>query len=294
MAPSNVDYRPLEAINHAWATVMRTALRGLAWPLAALAVGIGIYLSILGKDIRALILTAFYFAYIANLVNKYKNKVWERFAAANGWDLDTATAGENIISPGLKFGHSHEFRPVIKAELPGGMICDLFTYDCTTGHGRSSQTHEFTVAATDLPKQVPHMVLRAKKGDTDLRDDMADSETLKLEGDFNDYFRLQVEDGQEVDVLTVITPDIMQTLVDYSQGEDIEMFGQRLYFIVRDDKRDPDSVKQLVRSVIELSEQLKENIRLATPQKVSQAPSKPPAPIPTVAPAISPSAQPVK
>jgi hypothetical protein len=57
----------------------------------------------------------------------------------------------------------------------------------------------------------------------------------------------------------------MQTLVDYSQDEDIEVLGDQLYFIVGGDKRDADQTRQLVQSIMELHDQLYENASLSTP-----------------------------
>jgi len=51
-----------------------------------------------------------------------------------------------------------------------------------------------------------------------------------LEGDFNDYFKLRLRKGQEVDALAIIAPDIMQTLISYNKGEDIELGKQRGLF----------------------------------------------------------------
>jgi hypothetical protein len=264
MNPDAVDYTPLEDIPHAWMIVMNSALHGLAWPLTVVITALGAYLSIIVKDPRAgIILLAFYFAYITRLVSRFKNQVWDRFAAANRWSLDVDTPPDNIIPPSLQFGHSKHFSPVIQANL-GNLVCDLFTYDCTTGYGKSSQTHYFTVALTALPKAMPHIILDAVKDSSDEKNDIPNAQVLKLEGDFNNYFKLQIEPGQQIDVLTVLTPDVMQTLISYSQKEDIEMLGTQLFFIVNGDDRGPNDVRQLIRSVTELEDQLKENVRLSS------------------------------
>lgn len=294
MTPDKIDYRPLAAMNNAWKAVMRTALHGWCWPLTVVAAIIGVLVSLAIKDIRGMFVIAIYFSYIGVLVKKYKNQLWDRFAAANGWALDNLTSVESTMPASLNFGHSHHFSPIIKVQL-SNTACDLFAYDCTTGYGRYSQTHYFTVAIAQLPKAVPHIMLTTVKAtDVDMKNDIANAETLKLEGDFSKYFALQVEKGQEIDVLTIITPDVMQTLVDYGQGEDIEMLGDQLYFIVRGDERDPEHVKQLIQSVAELSEQLKQNISLSMPAPRPQTvvPDTPPAATPSIVPPAPPAAVP--
>ena len=108
-------------------------------------------------------------------------------------------------------------------------------------------------------------MLKAKRGiGQEARVDFADHETLQLEGDFQDYFSLQIEKGQEIDALEILTPDVMQALVSYNQREDIEILGDGLYFIATGDDRTPESVQKLVGSTVELSGQILEQIHQTT------------------------------
>ncbi|HVX24652.1 MAG TPA: hypothetical protein VG992_04935 [Candidatus Saccharimonadales bacterium] len=260
-----INYEPLQGMQHAWSAVLKHGFHGFALPLAVLVEIVGIAGAIvsqqLGLSFGPILL---YFMYLTAKVKSYKNQVWEHFAAVNGWGLDLETPAENTIPPSIQFGHSRHFSSVIQAQFTG-VTCDLLSYDCTTGSGKSSQTHYFTVAVILAPKPMPHALLTSKKSSPDVQGDFANGEPLKLEGNFDDYFSLQVEKGQEVDLLTVITPDVMQTLVQYDQAEDIELLGDVIYFILRGDKRTPTTVQQLIRSVAELSQQLQENNRLSTP-----------------------------
>jgi hypothetical protein len=100
-------------------------------------------------------------------------------------------------------------------------------------------------------------------------------ETLSLEGDFNDYFTLQIEKGQEVNVLEILTPDVMQTLVNLSQKEDVEIMVDGLYFIQSGDARTPEATRKLVQSVAGLSGQILEQIAQTTAPIVDAAASQP-------------------
>jgi hypothetical protein len=146
------------------------------------------------------------------------------------------------------------------------------------GQGRNQTQLYYTVARVPLPKTLPHMLLLSKKAHAQLERDLANKQDIHLEGDFNDYFSLQIEQGQQVDALTVITPDVMQTLVQYDQAEDIEILGGALFFILNWDRRDLTHVEQLVQSVVKLSEQILQNINLEQGPAGSRSDSSPPEP----------------
>jgi len=169
-----------------------------------------------------------------------------------------------VVPPSLQFGHDESLSPIITAQLDD-VSADLFVHKTVVGYGKSQQMYFATVARVVLPEALPHIVLRAKKGSAELGHDVADCATLQLEGGFQNYFSLQIEKGQEIDVLEILTPDIMQTLVRYSQQEDIEIAGSYLYCIVNHDHRTPDVVCQLVESVAALSRQIVEQITQIAP-----------------------------
>ena len=54
---------------------------------------------------------------------------------------------------------------------------------------------------------------------------------VSLEGDFNKYFQLYASDGYKQLALSIITPDVMQTMINASQYFDIEIKGSHLRLI---------------------------------------------------------------
>ena len=277
--PNTVNYQPLTAMQGAWKKVFEASLHGLGLAafIALIVITVGSIVIRVGDII--IYAVVLYFAFLSYRVNVYKNNVWQAFATANGWPLNTTTSVLELIPPSMQFGHSEKFSPIINATL-GAMNSDLFTYSCVTGSGRYQQTHNFTVGRMVLPKNLPHILLLSKKSKADVQRDLANSQDLQLEGNFGDYFKLQIESGQQIDVLTVLTPDVMQTLVSYNTAEDIEILGDDLYFIMNGDKRDYADVESLVRSVVELSQQIILNIGLAN--ILPPAPPPPPSLVQTV------------
>jgi hypothetical protein len=276
----DINYQPLNAMDHAWGNALKASFKGkyiAAWFGLIAVVSLGVLANLLQLSFIAIFL---FFGVITSMVQVTKNRIWIQFAVANGWSLDTTVMANALVPYSLQFGHSQHYSPIITAVIEN-INCDVFTYNTTTGSGKYQETHYFTVAEVTVPKVLPHMVLRSKRGKSaDMQDDFADHQTLQLEGDFNDYFKLEIVAGQQVDALQVLTPDVMQRLVSYSQAEDIEIAENGLFFICASDRRDAKQMQQILTSVYELSTQIIENISLTTVQ--APAPTATP-PMPEVA-----------
>ena len=57
-----------------------------------------------------------------------------------------------------------------------------------------------------------------------------DLTTVSLEGDFDSYFTLKTEQGKEREALEIITPDVMQTIINY--GSQLSIFTTGNYMVI--------------------------------------------------------------
>jgi len=186
---------------------------------------------------------------------KIKEIAWRQFAIANGWHIDPALAFESLIPPTISSsGHSRKPSEVITAEFENH-VCRLLTYEFTVGHGKSSHTYYFTLAVINLGEPFPHIILDSKKNFGGIRKIPFGYQDVKLEGDFHTYFKLFMRPGEHIDVLSIIAPDVMQTLIDANQQQDIEIYGSNLYFVGINDHRNPAGMKFLLRSVDKLTDE---------------------------------------
>lgn len=264
---NTINYEPLEADKHAF----RLAFKQHAATNTALLVGgpvafiIGFFMfNSFAVAWIGLSLSMLRLFYLGTQIRAFKDSVWWRFAEANGWLVIPELAPELLLPPSLQFGGNQVISPVIGAQL-GTVRADMFVYQTTVGEGKNRQVYYFSVARVVLPVSLPHIMLRAKHGISDeVRQDFADGEKLQLEGDFEDYFSLQIENGHEVDALEILTPDVMQALVSFSQREDIEILMDSMYFIVSGDNRTPEGITKLVQSIVSLTEQIVEQIAQTT------------------------------
>lgn len=254
-----INYQPLFARQHAWTRGLKDLLHGWHGALAAATALVAIVLLFIphGTPFSIIVIIAYLILLIYHVMT-FEQAAWEVFALVNGWTFDEETPLEVIIPPSLQFGYDQTCSPIIQATI-GELTCDLLAYSTTTSTGHYRRIHNYTIGALSVPSSLPHMLLLNKKTKIDIARDLENSENLQLEGDFNDYFSLQMEKGQEIDALTIITPDVMQKLVDYNQAEDIEILGTNLYFICSHDRRDYQHMQSFIESIVSLSEQIIHN-----------------------------------
>ncbi len=251
-----VDYGPLKDLDKAWSQTLRQVL---FLPVANAFLAGAVLLSLV-----AVYFQQFYVIFYVGLllcswlgkkVSDYKARMWQQFAAANGWQVVDDDAPDFFIPPGLAdVGHSRTLSPVVHAEFDG-FECDLFLYQFTTGSGKSSVTHFYTIAEVELARPFPHLILDSKVTRT-LQQRGDALQFIKLEGDFDKYFSLYCRANEQIDALSIITPDVMQTLIDANQPQDIEIMDQYLYFICAQDERSFQAMPLLLRSVDALASQI--------------------------------------
>jgi len=249
-----INFTPLEQIQKAWRLAFKQIFN-TSKPLHIVLGVIGIIVTlgtILVPGIFIFILMA-EIILLSVQVNKVKQRAWQQFAAVNKWPISDGDA--YVVPPGLQnIGNSRRTSQVIAAQF-SNITCDLLTYEYTVGSGKSSHTYYFTIARIRLAKQFPHIILDSKKR-LGVRNIPAGYENLALEGDFDKFFKLYEAKGEEVDVLSIITPDVMQTLLDNDQQQDIEIWGNCLYFIGANDERVPAAMRNLLQSVQKLSSEI--------------------------------------
>jgi len=255
MTLDQINFAPLEQSQNAWKIALRGVFKGKSLIIFILLMIVGLGSVFLAPPIIFIVLTIF-FIRVAVVTNKIKTLAWRQFAAINGWQMDIQNVPMNLVPPSLvNSGHSQRCSEVVDAKFDN-VDCDLMTYEFTIGSGKSSQTFYFTIADVVLPKTFPHIILDSNKNRGGFRNIPGGYENLKLEGDFDNYFKLYVVKGQEIDVLSIITPDVMQTLINADQQQDMEIYGNNLFFIGINDERSPAAMRTLLHSVSLLSAEI--------------------------------------
>jgi hypothetical protein len=83
-----------------------------------------------------------------------------------------------------------------------------------------------------LPIEMPHIYLDSlRSGGRDVAAVFDASQRISLEGDFDTYFNVFVPRQYEAVALSILTPDVMETLQKYASDYDVEIYGDHLRVI---------------------------------------------------------------
>ena len=181
--------------------------------------------------------------YISVEIDSRKRQIWQKFAKDNGWYIGIADTDD--LPLGIKFlGHTPGFTNVVSGEMLGKKF-KLFSYRYWVGSGRSEVSYDQTIISADLSACFPYILLNSKKNQGGSRQTLKAAEKLSLEGNFDDYFDFYTQNANRIDALSLITPDIMQTVIDATKMYDIEIVGNKLFIYINGDKRNSFQVKNL-------------------------------------------------
>lgn len=115
----------------------------------------------------------------------------------------------------------------------------------------------------DLQHFLPHMVLDARRNNIRLLSKTLPdtlmlgidrNQTLRLEGDFNDYFTLYAPRDYERDALYIFAPDLMALLIDETQQFDAEIIDSKLYFYGKSFDFGDSRVWQRIQAIVNVME----------------------------------------
>ena len=202
---------------------------------------------------------------IVTSVTRYKSLAkMDAFARAN--NVRFLFDRKNVMYAGLIFAHGDSRAITESYEFPNGTEIGNYTY--ATGSGRSRQVHYWGYVHIRLPRKLPHMLLDSKKNNflggvlSSLPTSLESDQTMRLEGDFNDFFSLYAPKGYERDALYVFSPDVMAALIDHGNQYDIEVIDDTLFLYQA--SRFALSNEQAVRSLIEVSDTIRKELHEQT------------------------------
>jgi hypothetical protein len=188
-------------------------------------------------------LVLFYLAafIIIYLEKRGRDKFMRQFAQIAGFQYNEKIPAADVAAPYLQIGYNRSLEDVV-----GGIFQNyparFFNFNCVVGEGKSRHTITFTAAQIGYKATLPHIFLDAhhhyftEEAIFSLKNPVENDkneEFLKLEGNFNKYFTLYAPKGYEIETLQILTPDIMQDLIEYSKNFSLEIYGSNLYIYSR-------------------------------------------------------------
>ena len=127
--------------------------------------------------------------------------------------------------------------------------------------------------AIRLDRKLPHIVLQRRRGAMFYA---GDGPELELEGDFGKHFELHVPTGYERDALYVLTPDVMQVLIDEAADQRVEIVDDQLFvFGDRVDVTDPEVHARMHRIAAAITAQIVPQADGYRDERVRRDPERP-------------------
>ena len=113
----------------------------------------------------------------------------------------------------------------------------VFLYNYTIPEGKSSKIVECSVAEYDLGSPVPELLFQRLVHGSNILERAVNIgttptglEEIKLEGDFNQTFRVLGRSEAEIENLQILAPDIMELLLTFPTKYNLELAGSKLLF----------------------------------------------------------------
>jgi hypothetical protein len=115
---------------------------------------------------------------------------------------------------------------------------EIGNYSSAGGWVTERALRRFGYVRIALPHALPHLMLesranRRRLGRSNLPWQFRSGQRLRLEGDFDRFFRLYVPDDYERDALRLFTPDLMALLIDRIRPFDVEIVDAALFLYSR-------------------------------------------------------------
>ncbi|MCA9342667.1 hypothetical protein KC950_01480 [Candidatus Saccharibacteria bacterium] len=249
---------PIKAIVIGFATsIVITAIATIINPLF-------IALALLLYFLGFLILVA-WIVWSVYLSQKKFNETLKNFAKINNFSYIMGK-DQNDSKRGTIFSHGrHKTSWNIIAGDYNNLSFELYSYNYTTGSGESSKVNYVQIFEITLPRKLPHIVIDSliESGTSQgsvLPIIFDSSQKIELEGDFYKYFALYAPDKYGVTALTLIAPDVMETLMQFAAKCDIEIIDNKLYFIWPETPRSYQQYKDIFNTVDKILDQIQKKL----------------------------------
>lgn len=189
------------------------------------------------------------------------------FAHENGWSYTLQTNEFNQSAyagrqPAWLGRQIRTTQPVFAHQITGtidGFPAQMFV-GYTTGSVQNTNTKVVNLIRKSyirvtLPKVFPQMVLDSNKNDRRLTGSIPTSfktsQKLRLEGNFAKYFDFYAPLGLQVNTLTVLAPNFMQTLIDTAHMFDVEFYGNEIILVTHEPLYTPEVMDAALKALHE-------------------------------------------
>ena len=179
---------------------------------------------------------------------KVQHQFMQQMATDLGYTYSAAALFSSVSGVSFSEGHSQKLVDVISGTYRDCPV-RIFTYYYTVGSGKNSHTYIETIFELTYITPLPHVLLGTSEHLF-----AGDVERVSLEGDFNNYFKLYIAKGHQVEAREIFQPDVMQDFITSFQKLGFEIYGNKVYVIrngILSKKADFLSMQNLIDSLID-------------------------------------------
>lgn len=197
---------------------------------------------------------------VMNVKRKFKKQFTQQFGASIGFTYQPTTVIDSTGCKLLNAGHGQEAYDVLVG-IHEGFPMSIFTYRFTIGSGKNSHTYHYTVFEVTLNEEVPNILLYSKSCDSAVSDFFSGNETVNLEGNFHEHFKLRVPKGYEMQAYQIFTPNVMEDLIDRAKDYSFEFVRNKLYIYATDIVTKREKMNEMFALVTYLDDLFRRNAR---------------------------------
>lgn len=154
----------------------------------------------------------------------------------------------------------------------------LFTFQYAFNHQkRNSQAYDQSVMVAELtlPRSLPHIVIDARLPDQSggmsaLPIVFRASQRIMLEGVFYKHFSVYAADKDRITALSILSPDVMETLLEYAPSADMEIIENKLFFYWKDYELVAKDIENVFATISAITTELQRSLKHAKPESVGK------------------------
>lgn len=161
---------------------------------------------------------------------------FKQFAKNNSLTITEETSLEKA-PPLIGYeGENHNIPFEMKGAYKSGEL-SIFPYCFIKLNAVNTQIKKnYWVARVEGKHKLPEFVIDAVYNDVPIKEYFKDYEKLRLEGNFSEYFRIYSPSKRHIAVMSVLSPDVMDALMEFATITDVIVAGKVVWIIAADQK----------------------------------------------------------
>ena len=163
---------------------------------------------------------------ISFLEKRFDKRLYSAFAKANNFNFNENGVEINPSGSIFNIGREIKFSDMVTGSYDQWPLL-LYIYSYSIGYGKNKHTSTQTVMSIAFNCKLPSFMMQKPTSDSEIFKEFYDEiakkfgglQRVSLEGNFDKHFSVWINPGTQDDVLSILTPDVMELLLGLDQYE---------------------------------------------------------------------------